>query len=193
MTWEAVLLTGGQSSRMGFNKSLLDIAGRPLGEHLVDIISEVVTQVTVLGHSPIGSARFQPDTERHGGALKALSEFSPEMDAVFVCACDMPLLNSKLIEILQARLEIHETDHAIVPIYQGQWQPLCALYRSSALRLIPTVLAEGHKSLMAWLDTLWVETIDEADLLNEGVNPRTLESANTPEKWASLVAEFNLR
>lgn len=187
MKLEAVVLTGGQSSRMGVDKSSMTLNGEAMGSRIARLIAPNVSQVTVLGAKPLDGFSFLQDVEVHQGPLVALSHFVGICDAVYVSSCDMPLFDPKIIRVLSNRLSNHDSDHAVVPMINGALQPLCAIYRASAFQMIKTVIAEGHRSMMAWLDTLWVEVMDSDELAQEGVDPRTLLSADNPDSWRALT------
>lgn len=189
MEREAVLLTGGKSSRMGTDKAALVVDGEALACRTARLLKSVVGLVTVLGGEPIPGCAFLQDVSPYQGPLAALLSFSPRARTVFLCACDMPFFDPKIVDALAERMTIHEPDAAVVPIVAGRLQPLCALYRASAFSLMKTVCAEGQLSLMAWLDSLWVETVDESQILATGIDPLSLTSVNTPEEFQRLLAQ----
>ena len=43
----AVILAGGQSRRMGFNKALIDVNGRPIISLLIDQVSQVTNRILI--------------------------------------------------------------------------------------------------------------------------------------------------
>lgn len=190
---EAVLLTGGRSSRMGCDKSTLLWQGRPLAEVIASRLLDVVERVTVLGRTPIAGCHFLQDRDAFEGPLAALSHFSPEAGAVFVSACDVPAFDEKLLTLLSDRLERHPSVHAVLPDIGHSLQPLAALYRAEAFTLIPTLTAEGRRSMMSWVDTLWVETVDSEELTKHGLDPACVQSVDTPEMLASLIAQVSTR
>lgn len=185
MTIEAVVLTGGESRRMGQDKATTLVEGIPQAERIVASLRKAGYPVTVLGRSPIEGAKFVADSETFAGPLNALAQFQPQSEAVFVVSCDVPLFEATVVAKLGARLS--QID-AVVPLLDGWRQPLGALYRATAFGEIPATLATGRKSLMAWLDRLRVVEVDEAELNKMGVDPFTLRSANTPEELSALLA-----
>lgn len=187
MEREAVLLTGGKSSRMGFDKASLVVDGESMASRTARLLGSVTDKVTVLGREPVEGFGLISDESPYKGPLAALKGFVPRARSVFLCACDMPLFDPRIVTLLQERLAEHEPDMAIVPVLDGHLQPLCALYRASAFQMIKTVCAEGQQSLMAWLDALWVETVDETQIRAAGVDPRSLVSADTPAAFEQLV------
>lgn len=181
---EAVLLTGGASRRMGTDKSLLEVAGKPLAERIAKELSAKNLAVTVLGREPIEGFGFLPDSVDYAGPLEALSRFGPSAELIAVLACDLPRLDGSVI--MKFADELDEEVDAIVPVVNGKRQPLCSIYRHRAWGRMP---AEGKRSMMAWLDQLQVRELDEDRLLAIGIDPQTLRGFNTPEEFREL-SEF---
>jgi len=185
MNVEAVILTGGASRRMGQDKASLLVDGVPLAERIVSSLLRAGVPVTVLGRSPIEGAAFLPDAEDFSGPLSALARFKPSAGTVFLTSCDVPLFDVELVGVLARQLNESE---AVTPVIEGYRQPLSALYRASAFDRLPALIAQGKRSMMAWLDSLDVDEIDEAGIVRAGLDPRCLASANTPEELAWLLA-----
>lgn len=153
------------------------------------LLSTVVESVTVLGREPIPGYGFLPDSQDFAGPLQALSCFKPCAEKVFVAACDYPLFDPVIVTACCEKIDRHPSIHAVVPMIEEHGQPLCAIFRREAFSMIPTVLAEGRKSINAWLDSLWVEWIDEPELVAAGVPLQSLKNANSPSELEAILAE----
>lgn len=183
----ALLLTGGASRRMGRDKATLLVDGRPIGRRMVEIFTEAGIPVTVLGRQAIEGAEFFPDAEAFTGPLVAISSFAASRafaGPVFIASCDMPRFEARLTATLLA--SIGEFD-AAVPCLAGCRQPLCALYQPSAFDILPVVVQEGKRSMMAWLERLRVRELDESTLAAAGIDSSALAGANTQEEFSRLL------
>jgi molybdopterin-guanine dinucleotide biosynthesis protein A len=180
---EAVILAGGQSRRMGADKAVLDWQGEGLAARTARLLLEAGHPVTILGGAPIPGTRHMPDEREHEGPLAALAGFRPEREAVFAAACDLPLFDARLVQVLSPFLEDAE---AAVPLLEGRLQPLAALYRSSAWSALRAARKERKGSAMAWLDRLRVRQVTEDEWAVGGVSPYALRGANTPEELRYL-------
>ena len=89
---------------MGEDKAAILVDGIPQALRIVQAISSMGIPITVLGRKPIDGHGFLPDAEEFAGPLAALSRFTPQADAVFVCSCDLPLFDARIIEVLAANL-----------------------------------------------------------------------------------------
>jgi molybdopterin-guanine dinucleotide biosynthesis protein A len=121
------------------------------------------------------------------GILAALS-FSPE-DVNVIVAADVPRFSEAF---LAALLEIAEAVPApvIMPVSGGRPQPLCAVWRRSALRPLTNRVSEGKYSLVEALDELGGVLIPEEETAAmPGGEPRNFFNVNTPEDYESLEDE----
>ena len=185
MSIEAIVLTGGASTRMGRDKATFPIAGVPLGELIVNFLVSHGLSVTVLGRTPISGAHFIQDSEDFAGPLVAIAAFQPSCDLVFIASCDLASFDPSVVDLLCAELGEHQ---AAVPVVDEKLQPLCALYRAEAFDLIPGVLKDPRKSMMAWLNRLSVKEVAENRLSDVGIATQAVRGANTPAEFEQLAS-----
>lgn len=184
------VLAGGQSTRMGADKALLEIAGTPLLLRTVNLLKAYVDSVTVLG--PPERYEFVegptiPDSRPGKGPLAAvltgLEHLAGEW-GIFL-ACDLPLLDGRFIELLIRRTATNDSD-AVVPRTSEGWQPLCAAYRCTSTRHIRKALAQGETAIIQVLACLQVDVIAPRDLALVGVDETIFENLNCPEDWQRI-------
>jgi molybdopterin-guanine dinucleotide biosynthesis protein A len=158
---EAILLTGGASRRMGSDKACLLLEEGPLGERIAKRLATRAQPVTVLGRQPIAGFEFLQDSTDYSGPLSALSRFTPTCEYVFIASCDLVRFEAEIVDELLVRVG---TKDAALPVLNGREQPLCALYRSSALGELRQLVVAQETRMMAWISRLGVVRIDAADL-----------------------------
>jgi molybdenum cofactor guanylyltransferase len=180
---EAVVLTGGNSRRMGQDKAMLPIDGVPQAERIVRQLLNAQIPVTVLGREAVSGAKLIRDREEFGGPISALSRFEPVAEFIFVASCDLPQFDARLLPFLLDRIGDKE---ACAPEVDGYRQPLCALYSRAAFSKLTDL--EDHCA-MGWLNSLQTVVIPESELLGSGLQPAFARGANTPEELASALAE----
>ncbi|HVN92599.1 MAG TPA: molybdenum cofactor guanylyltransferase [Terracidiphilus sp.] len=114
-----IVLAGGQSSRMGRDKALLPLAGRPLIAHAVATLRGAGLPVTIAGAGPEAESALAayapvvPDREPGLGPLSGIcaalaaasSSTAPPRYLVFL-PVDLPLLPSSLISCLLHHAQI---------------------------------------------------------------------------------------
>lgn len=136
-----VVLAGGAGRRMGGDKALASLAGRPLLDHPVAALRAVLPEVvvtakdsTALPPLPAGVAVWrEPGDERHPllGVRAALRRAAGR--DVLVLAADLPLVTpADLLALLAAGA----TGTAAVARAAGRPQPLLALYPASSLAVL---------------------------------------------------------
>ena len=187
---EAVVLTGGASSRMGSDKAKLIIEGTELAERIAIQLQTQCSIVTILGRAPIKGYSFISDESDFAGPLTALAGFSPQEPFVFVASCDLVLFDERLVEFLSSILS---TNDAAMPFVQGFVQPLCGLYRSVCWKSLRLCIENGSKSIMAWIDQLQVARADDHVLQSAGIDPRSALGANSPQQLAELTRNKGVR
>jgi molybdenum cofactor cytidylyltransferase len=130
----AVILAAGQSSRMGRNKLLLELAGKPLIAHVADHVLALGLPeiVVVLGHEAdavrraLGDRplRFVSAADYASGmsaSLKAgLTALSPQIDAALVLLGDMPLVSAALLRRLIGAYNPLEGRAIVLPVHGGK-------------------------------------------------------------------------
>jgi molybdopterin-guanine dinucleotide biosynthesis protein A len=133
-----VVLAGGRGRRIGGDKALVELDGRPLIEYPLAAIGMVLEQVAVVAKRdtvlpPLrGSATvwLEPDEPRHPMAGVAHALRVAEGRGVVVVAADMPLVGPDLIRRLA--FEAARGRPALVPRAGARLQPLCARYEPTA-------------------------------------------------------------
>ena len=110
-TGTAIILCGGKSSRMGFDKSKYEINGKLLIEICAEKLDSVFEEVLLVTKDPdkfkgsrykiIGdnADNYAPVLGIYRGLLEAESHFS------FIIACDMPVISLNYINYLTEKLE----------------------------------------------------------------------------------------
>ena len=176
---EAFLLTGGASRRMGRDKASLLVDGAVLAERIARSLSDYGIKVTVVGRSPLPGYDFIRDEVEFGGPLLAVAGIAAARPFAVLVACDLPEFDARIVNLLRTKLG--DSD-AAVPDVAGRLQPLCALYRSSALEEARLLAKAGEQAIIAWLHRLDVTRVTEEDLRAAGIAPSTVRGVNTPEE-----------
>jgi molybdopterin-guanine dinucleotide biosynthesis protein A len=134
-----VVLAGGLGRRLGGDKAIVELEGRPLLLYPLEALHEVCDEVTVVAKRdtmlpPLGGMAglwIEPDLPRHplAGVIHALHLAAGR--PVLVVAVDLPCIDGDTLRLIAG------TDPdgaaAVVPRVHGRLQPLCALYAPAAL------------------------------------------------------------
>ncbi len=185
------MLVGGESRRMGADKALLELRGKPLFLHAVDLLRPRVAEVMLLG-PPERYARFSipvlADRRPDRGPLAALATGleAAAHDWNLFLACDLPLLEGRFLDFLLERARATDAE-AVVPRTADGWQPLCAAYHRRCLPRMQHALETDKRAIVDVLPSLRVEPITEERLAEFGFDPRMFRNINTAEDWAAVL------
>lgn len=188
----AVILAGGESRRMGRDKSRLLIHGQPMLSWVIQALQPLDIPILLVTNTPDVHAAFAlpmvndvtPNLGAMGGLYTALTHIATE--SALVVACDMPRLQPALLAHL-ADLATHITADALVPRLEGRAHPLHAVYRRHILPTLHTHINAGRLSLNACLSTLNVHWLDEPDLRPYDPMLVSMTNLNTPDDVTRLT------
>ena len=163
--------------------------------HQAEKLTVVCGNVAFVGKDPAAfagtSLRYVLDGAAESAAafgVAAALAFSPEETNV-ILAADLPLCPEAF---LAALLEVAEAIHApaVVPVSGGRPQPLCAVWRRSALAPLRARLDAGDYSLVATLHAFHAVLIpEEMTAAMPGGAPANFFNVNTPEEYEALESE----
>jgi molybdopterin-guanine dinucleotide biosynthesis protein A len=106
---------------------------------------------------------------------------------VFVAACDMPGLDADVIRFLLARIASAD---AIVPRWEGDVEPLHAIYATRCVAAMDACLRAGRHAMRDFLTRIAVDYVDETELRGVGGAAASLTNVNTPEELAAVGGRF---
>ncbi len=183
----ALILAGGESSRMGQDKAGLLLDGQTLLQRVADIVQPLFTDIIVSVRQPRADCEFMQvcDDPSHAGPLAGLASGLAQAKTpwVFAVACDMPFITPELIECLAGfRADVD----AVVPVVQGHPQPMAAFYATRSLSNLRETLNGGGKlSLRAWLEKLQVRYVNETEM--QAADLRGFFDLDTPQDVAMAI------
>ena len=186
---QAFILAGGQSRRMGTDKSQLRIANETFVERIAARLSEVATSITLVNphheHPGFPSVTdVYPGWGALGGLHAALA--ACESEWAIVVACDLPSVTAGLFNYLALLREGYD---AVVPIQPDERpQPLAALYRVDPCRQRAAELIESGQrrplDLLELVNTRWVPFTELTNLVQA---EKFFVNINTPDDYDAVI------
>lgn len=162
----AIIMAGGSSTRMGTDKSMLPIKGKPIIEGICERLSGFFEQILI---SADNKNKFEflgfevvPDKIPEQGPLmgiaSALEASSNELN--FVVACDIPHIELRHVRRIISEAANSQVDIVVPVAGDGQYEPLFAVYRKSTLKAINKVLASGGRKISDVFASCNVKRVD---------------------------------
>ncbi|MDA8194587.1 MAG: molybdenum cofactor guanylyltransferase [Thermaerobacter sp.] len=182
------VLAGGQSSRMGREKGLVELGGRKMVEIITTRLktAPAIERVLLITNHPerfqfleLGMVRDRhPGKGPLAGIHAALSETG---SWVFIAACDMPFLPAGLPQFLA---KFRAGVDLVLPRIRGYAATVAALYGPGCLPVIEDVLPGKAPRLTDILGRLRVREVSEEQLAILGNPEMGFFSVNTPADMA---------
>jgi len=182
-----LVLAGGKSERMGFDKGAVQWHGKEQRYYMADLLGDICDEVFIScrpEQQALLDSNYQslPDTFAGLGPFGAiLSAFRENPDrAWFVIACDLPMIDGQtLLELVNNR-----NVSAIATAYKSSInnfpEPLITIWEPKSYPVLLSFLAQGYSCPRKVLINSDTTVIDAAD-------PEVLTNVNTPEDHQLII------
>jgi molybdopterin-guanine dinucleotide biosynthesis protein A len=175
---------------MGRDKAAIPLGDATMLERVVSVVRQVADPVVIVAATPesyrIPGAEtvgdLYPGEGPVGGIITGLRALGP--GAHLAVACDMPLLVPGLLRYL-LDLADPEMDAVAAEIYGGL-EPLCAVYRDTALPSLEAFLASGRRSAQAAAATLNLRRVGHEEIARFDPELLSFTNVNTAEELTRL-------
>lgn len=203
-----LILAGGKSQRFqSRDKCFITLHGKPLIRHAVDNVSSVADEIIVAARDTEQGERIRAIlANRVNFAFDPVKGFGP-LAGVFaglekassryllVIGCDMPFINSKVVEVLFEVAEQGNYD-AVVPRWEnGMVEPLHAIYkRDSMLNAVRDTIEKGDGKMfnvLAQLDNVKYLPIETTRAIDSALT--TFRNVNTPADLKNCTSPRDAR
>jgi molybdopterin-guanine dinucleotide biosynthesis protein A len=184
-----ILLAGGESKRMGQPKHLLPTSRGTVIDHLHERLSSIFSETLLVGRElshELPKLRTVEDLHPARSPLVGIYSglAAAQTDLCFVLACDMPFVRSRLVEELLSRA--FDAD-VVVPIVRGYYEPLCAVYRKSAIPVIATALERNDLKVTKIYEYLRLCAVPEEEIRVLDPDLSSFINLNTPHELPLLA------
>jgi molybdenum cofactor guanylyltransferase len=180
----AAILAGGQSSRMGANKALMQVGGRPIVERVIDQVRPLADDLVLIANTATDYAHLGlpifpdllPGRGPLGGLYTAITQ--AQHAHTLVTSCDLPFLSPSLLRFL---IDLREGWDVVVPLdREGYPQGLHAVYGKGCLEPIRRRLDANLLKVSGLFDDVRVRYVTGEEI--DRFDPERLSffNANTP-------------
>ncbi len=155
---------GGLSRRIGQDKALLKLAGKPLIEHILDRVEGLGDEILITANQAEAYAylgcRVVQDPVSGAGALTGLHTAlkAAQGEHILVLACDMPFIQRKLLKYMLCRADKADV---IIPHRGEHYEPFHAVYARACLPAIESELASSRQRVRSFFPRVRVLGIGE--------------------------------
>ncbi len=172
LTFKAIILAGGKSTRVGIkkDKGQIKLAGRPLIDWVISKLTSLdnLTEEDIIIVGP--KKRYThfkrviqdifPQKGPLGGIFSGLKASNSQYN--LVVACDMPFLEVKLLQYMREEIDSNDI---IIPRYnRGYIEPLCAIYSKKCLEVMEKNIQSGILSVRKIFPHLKIKYIEEEEV-----------------------------
>jgi molybdopterin-guanine dinucleotide biosynthesis protein A len=153
-----VLLTGGSSRRLGFDKATARIGAETLAERAARVLAAVCAPVVEIGpgRSPLPAVREEPAGSGPLAGLVAGAD-ALGVDTLVLLGCDLVRIEAPVLALLAG----WQGAATAVPTVDGRPQYVCARYGADAIEAARALLVTGERSLRALFDAIDADLVPE--------------------------------
>ena len=187
MQSSGIIMAGGRSSRMKFNKAFAQVGGKPVIQIIIDKLQPIFQELMIISNEPqlftsFGLPIFQdvyPYLGPVGGIHSALVNAS--FDQMFILGCDMPFMNMQLVDYMLGKINNYDS---VVPEIDSYLQPLAAVYNRSCLPIFSECLEHDKLKLTLIFSELNALVLKEDELQKFGRVREMFFNVNDPDALA---------
>lgn len=173
-----IILAGGKSSRMGSDKGLLNLKGRPMIQHVIDTMNSMGLEIIIIANNSeyeqFGYPVFKDlvfEKGPIGGIYTALQSSNSEKN--IIVSCDTPYVSATLLENL---INASTNSNVTIAEFEGRQHPLVGVYDKNGLDVFKKHLDNDQLKLQ---------------LANEELNVHVASMTDEPKIMAMMFSNIN--
>jgi len=178
------IMAGGQSSRIGTDKSFVLFEGRPMIENVLDTVSGLGDETLLITNKPDEYEHLNlsmvsdvyPGLGPLGGIFTAVHAASHPH--TLIVACDMPWLNRPLLEYM---ISLRQTADVVVPRWEKFPEPLHAIYSKACLDPIEEKLKARMLKITVFFGQVNVRFVEREEIERFDEDGRSFANINSPQ------------
>lgn len=180
------------------DKSQLKVGGQTILDALLMSLEGLFKEIMVVNRSSQKNSgrNFRNISDIHSarcsltGIHSALENSYTEH--VFICSCDTPFMNRKLVRVLLNKLQ--PEDDVLIPVHENNMlEPLCAVYSKRCLPFITANLDSNIFQIIKFFPEVRVAKIPTLELQEADPKLESFINVNTPEELKAACAKAEER
>lgn len=191
----AVILAGGKSKRMGFDKNKIEFQGRTMIDHMISLVENIFDEIIIVGNVTdkyIGNISVVKDDINDfgplGGLYTALKKSKSEY--IFLIPCDMPFLSKDYLKYMKSIVDKSDfTKDILMTLYKDDMvEPFCAFYSVKILRAIEGMFGKKIKKVSKLVEVAEVQYISEEKARRYSSDWKMFVNINTIEDLEKYIS-----
>jgi molybdopterin-guanine dinucleotide biosynthesis protein A len=192
MNYSIVIQAGGQSTRMGQDKGLLQFGKYKMVEYILHQVSGMGEKNFIVSNRPEEYKEFglpvYTDIYHNIGPLGGFHTIFSflEMEYALVLACDMPFINRDLINYL---LSLASDYDIVVPrLNHNKFvKPFRAVYSKRCMPAVEKAIEQNHRRVISFFDDVRVRYLEKDEIHIYDPDERSFFNVNTPEDLQKAI------
>lgn len=151
----AIILAGGLSTRLGFDKQLIRVGDHYLIDHLIEVLTDLFCEVILVSNVPeLHRNRQVKVVSDHYDGVGPLAGLHAGLEASsypmsYVIACDMPWILPAYIHYLMKRHSNNPEKEIWITRLGAMFEPLGGLYSRSLVNRISGLIESGNRRIQS--------------------------------------------
>lgn len=177
-----IVLAGGKSSRMGTDKSLMLLQGKPIISHVIEAIKPLCDQVVISSNKSVydfTGCEVWPDLYLIQapmiGIYSCLKRSTTDLN--IIVSCDVPFVETTLFTYL---LQNMEGSDIIVPVHDNYMEPLCAIYKKKIVPALQQFIDQQNYRLFEFVESTSHKCLE---ISTSNFPPRIFMNINTLDEF----------
>lgn len=190
----AIILAGGKSSRMGFDKQFLKFKDKYIVELLLERLRDMFKEIVIVTNKPDEYVRYNcilvEDEIKGFGPVAGISVGLKNSSSMYnyLIACDMPFINPRYIDFMKALINKQSDDVDAVITRLGDWiEPFNAIYSKSLVAKAEQNMRLGKRKINSLLCDSNVLYVSEAKAREFSPNWEMFMNLNTIEDYKNAI------
>lgn len=186
MNVSAIILAGGQSSRMGSDKGLMLFNGKPMIQHCIDTLKAMNLSILIISNSKeyekFGVPIFS-DLIKDKGPLAGIYTglFHSDEDKNIVVSCDTPLVTEQIFKLL---IDKSESQSVTISKFNGLEHPLIGVYEKKGMDVYKEMLDANKLKIRIAISKLNVKVVEMDGI--SGITALNFKNVNTLDELNTI-------
>jgi molybdenum cofactor guanylyltransferase len=173
-----IVLAGGKSLRMGYDKGLAKVGERKMIELVIQSLKKVCDDIIIISNTDAYNYLDIPvyvDLIKECGPIGGIFTglFHSQTEHNLIVACDMPFVSDKLLNTI---INNCNNNQIVIPSINNQLEPLCGYYNKDILLNIKSFIDNNEYSVNKMIRHFKYEAI------SFDFNSILLTNVNTPDE-----------